>query len=118
MTKDGLPYLAEIFKDFENRWNPNYRPVKPDIPFPNKPSAKEPIYSEELERVWNVPSSNRHSLTQFQRMLSRLPVNIKAIGVWDTVGKTRAVPIEVGHLARLTYFKARWEFLELDGLRG
>ena len=51
LTKAGLPYLAEIFKDFENRRNPIYRPAYPDIPFPNKTSASNPKYQEELERV-------------------------------------------------------------------
>ena len=51
LTKSGLPYLAEIFKDSENRRNPNYKPAHPDIPFPNKPSANDPAYREELEKV-------------------------------------------------------------------
>ena len=51
LTKRGLPYLAEIFKDFENRWNPNYQPAYLNIPFPNKPNAKNPEYAEGLERV-------------------------------------------------------------------
>ena len=100
MTKDGLPYLAEVFKDFENRWNPNYRPANPDIPFPNKPSVNDPTYREELGRVWKLPLNDRQSLTQAQRMLSSVSVNIKAIGVWDTVGKTQAVSIEETRLDR------------------
>ena len=51
LTKTGLPYLAEVFIDFENRLNSRYRPVYKNIPFPNKPSASNPLYGEELERV-------------------------------------------------------------------
>lgn len=51
LTKTGLPFLAEVFKDFENRWNPNYRPASPDIPFPNKPSVNDPLYRDELSKV-------------------------------------------------------------------
>lgn len=54
LTKEALPYLAEVFKDFEHRWNPNYRPAHPDVPFPNKPSAKDPFYREELGRVCDL----------------------------------------------------------------
>ena len=50
LTKAGLPFLAEVFKDFENRKNPNYRPANLDSPFPNKPSASDPKYEEELEK--------------------------------------------------------------------
>ena len=71
LTKAGLPYLAEVFKDFENRGNPNYRPANLDSPFPNKPSASDPRYEEELEK----------------RGLSRLDIDIKVVGVWDTVGE-------------------------------
>lgn len=70
LTKAGLPYLAEIFKDVENARNPNYRPKNPDVPFRNKPSADSPKYKKELKR----------------RGLSRLNVPIKVVGVWDTVG--------------------------------
>ena len=51
LTKDGLPYLAEVFEDYEHRMNPDYVPANPDIPFPDKPSASDPSYVEELERV-------------------------------------------------------------------
>lgn len=71
LTKAGLPSLAEVFKDFENRENPNYRPANPDSPFSNKPSASNPRYEEELEK----------------RGLSRLDIDIKVVGVWDTVGE-------------------------------
>ncbi|MCJ1425199.1 hypothetical protein MMC29_003087 [Sticta canariensis] len=97
LTKDGLPYLAEVFKDFENRWNPNYRPANPDIPFPNKPSVKDPTYREELGR----------------RMLSSVSVNIKAIGVWDTVGSL-GIP-RIGWLERIgLQAKSVKEFLFFD----
>lgn len=50
LTKAGLPFLAEVFKDFENRQNPNYRAANLDSPFPNKPSVSNPRYDEELEK--------------------------------------------------------------------
>ena len=71
LTKSGIHYLAEVFKDFENRENPNYKPSYPDSPFPNKPSAADPRYMQELSRLG----------------LSRTNVRIKVIGVFDTVGK-------------------------------
>ena len=70
LTKAGLPYLAEVFKDFENRKNPNYQPANPDSPFRSKPSASDPRYEEELEKL----------------DLTRLGIDIKVIGVFDTVG--------------------------------
>ena len=70
LTKAGLPFLAEVFTDFENRENANYRPANPDSPFPNKPSASDPRYDEGLE----------------ERDLTRLDVDIKVVGVFDTVG--------------------------------
>lgn len=54
LTKSGLPYLAEVFLDFENRLNPKYRPAYRNIPFPNKPSASDPLYGDELERVRGI----------------------------------------------------------------
>lgn len=93
MTKTGLPYLAEVFKDFQYRWNPNYRPANPDIPFPNKPSATDPLYGEELQQV---RIAMEHELIYMiaksvKRGLSRLRINIKVIGVWDTVGKAKCL---------------------------
>lgn len=70
LTKDGLPYLAEVFEDVQHRRDPHYRPKHPNIPFRDKPSASSPQYKQELRR----------------RGLTTLGVTIKAIGVWDTVG--------------------------------
>lgn len=70
LTKSGLPYLAEVFKDVENARNPSYRPANPDIPFPNKPSASSPRYKGGLSK----------------RDLTRTDVLIQVVGVWDTVG--------------------------------
>ncbi|KAL8672650.1 MAG: hypothetical protein Q9168_002891 [Polycauliona sp. 1 TL-2023] len=70
LTKSGLPHLAEVFKDFQQRRNPNYRPANPDVPFPQKPSAADPRYRELLEH----------------QGLTRLGINIKVVAVWDTVG--------------------------------
>ncbi len=88
LTKSGLPYLAEVFLDFENRLNPRYRPAYKNIPFPNKPSASDPLYGKELERVYIfMPVENETATNLVQRGLTRLNIAIKAIGVWDTVGK-------------------------------
>jgi hypothetical protein len=70
LTKKGLPYLREIHKDIQHRRDPHYQPKYPDLPFPRKPSASDPMYRRELER----------------RDLTRLGVTVKAIAVWDTVG--------------------------------
>lgn len=51
LTKTGLPYLAEIFEDFEHRLDKDYKPALPDIPFPNKPSVSDPAYAQELQRA-------------------------------------------------------------------
>lgn len=83
LTKEGLPFLAEIFRDVQHEHDRDYRPKHPDIPFPNKPSASDPDYIEELRR----------------RRLSRLDVPIKVVGVWETVGSL-GVP-KVGWLTRL-----------------
>lgn len=55
LSKDALPYLAEVVKDFENGWNPTYRPAYPNIPFPKKPSGRDPRYRTELETVLKLP---------------------------------------------------------------
>jgi Uncharacterized alpha/beta hydrolase domain (DUF2235) len=70
LTKHGLSYLPEIYKDVLHRNDPQYRPKEPDIPFRHKPSASSPRYAEEL----------------YRRGLTHLDVPIKAVGVWDTVG--------------------------------
>ncbi|KAL1311357.1 hypothetical protein AAFC00_001531 [Neodothiora populina] len=70
LTKKGMPFFAEIYKDVQHRHDPDYKPQYPDLPFRNKPSALDPRYREELAR----------------RGLTLLDVPIKAIGVWDTVG--------------------------------
>ncbi|KAF2500618.1 hypothetical protein BU16DRAFT_502560 [Lophium mytilinum] len=70
LTKKALGSLAEVFTDVQHRRDPHYRPKYPDVPFPDKPSADDPYYAEELGR----------------RGLSRLNIPIKAIAVWDTVG--------------------------------
>jgi len=51
LTKKGMPFLAEIFDDVQHRHDPNYKPKHPDIPFRNKPSALDPRYAIELEKV-------------------------------------------------------------------
>lgn len=83
LTKDGLPFLPEIFRDVQNRHNMNYTPKHPDIPFPDKPSALDPRYASELQRLG----------------LTRLRVPIRVVGVWDTVGAL-GTP-KVGWLRRL-----------------
>jgi hypothetical protein len=70
LTKEGLPFLPEIFKDVQHQHDERYVPKHPDIPFPDKLSALDPEYKEELVR----------------RRLTRLGVMIKVVGVFDTVG--------------------------------
>ncbi|KAF2267993.1 hypothetical protein CC78DRAFT_456008, partial [Lojkania enalia] len=74
LTKKGIGSLPEIFQDVQHRRDPRYIPKLPNVPFPNKPSADSARYAEQLER----------------RGLSRLDIQIKAIGVWDTVGSLGA----------------------------
>ena len=57
LTKAGLPEFYEIFKDYENSRNPNYRPAYPDVPFPNKPNIRDPAYRKELRRVCMLAST-------------------------------------------------------------
>lgn len=70
LTKAGSQFLPEIYKDVQNRRNPDYKPVQPNKPFRNKPSAGDPRYKAELRR----------------RGYTVLGVPIKVVGVWDTVG--------------------------------
>ncbi|KAF2464750.1 uncharacterized protein BDR25DRAFT_95065 [Lindgomyces ingoldianus] len=70
LTKKGIHALPEVFKDVQHRRDPKYIAKNPNVPFPNKPSADDPRYVDELTR----------------RGLTRLDIPIKAIGVWDTVG--------------------------------
>ena len=70
LTKRGLIDFYDIFKDYENSSDPSYRPTQPDVPFKNKPNLLDPQYPEELLRL----------------KLTRLPVKVKAVAVWDTVG--------------------------------
>ena len=97
LTKDGLPYLAEIFKDWENAMNDNYKPKNPNLPFPNKPSASDPKYKKLL----------------LKNNLSRLDVPIKVVGVWDTVGAL-GIP-RIGWLERMgMQTKSTREYLFYD----
>ncbi|KAF2196924.1 hypothetical protein GQ43DRAFT_444688 [Delitschia confertaspora ATCC 74209] len=70
LTKKALNALPEIFRDVQHAQDPKYIPMNPNVPFPNKPSADDPRYADELER----------------RRMTRLDIPIKAVGVWDTVG--------------------------------
>ncbi|KAI9783145.1 MAG: hypothetical protein M1816_001596 [Peltula sp. TS41687] len=70
LTKKGLVNFYEVFKDYENCKNPNYRPKFPNVPFENKPKFTDPKYATEMEN----------------RQLTRLNISIKAVAVWDTVG--------------------------------
>lgn len=83
LTPNGLPYLPEIYRDVQHQHDKNYRPKHPDMPFPNKPSVRDPAYKSELAR----------------RKMTILGVPIKIVGVFDTVGAL-GVP-KVGWLTRL-----------------
>ncbi|KXT05529.1 hypothetical protein AC578_3711 [Pseudocercospora eumusae] len=83
LTNEGLPYLAEIFRDVQRKHDRDYVPKHPDLPFPNKPSALDPDYKYELQR----------------RRMTRLDVPVKVVGVWETVGSL-GTP-KLGWLTRL-----------------
>lgn len=70
LTRTGIPFLGEIFRDIQHRHDPDYHPKYPNIPFRNKPSADDPRYRQEMRR----------------RGLTILGVTIRAVGVWETVG--------------------------------
>ena len=96
LTKDGLPYLAEVFRDWENRKNPTYQPANPDLPFPNKPSVSDPRYKKLL----------------LKNHLSKLDVVIKVVGVWDTVGSL-GIP-RIGWVEKLPIQTLRGEYRFYD----
>lgn len=83
LTRSGLPFLSEIFRDTQHKHDPDYEPKHPDIPFKNKPSFSNPDYIAELQK----------------RRLTRLYVPIKVVGVFDTVGAL-GTP-KIGWLSRL-----------------
>lgn len=83
LTREGLPYLPAIYSDVKHKYDPNYVSKNPDAPFPDKPSAANPAYVEELAR----------------RRLTRLHVPIKVVGVFETVGAL-GTP-KIGWLSRL-----------------
>ncbi len=94
LTKKGLADFYEIFKDYENARNPRYRPAQPDVPFPGKGNIRDPEYRRELRRVciaWGWASAllgvGFAGLIWLKRGLTTLDVSIKAVGVWDTVGR-------------------------------
>jgi hypothetical protein len=66
---DNELQFSEIFEDVEHQHDDRYRSKFPNTPFTEKP-VFGPKYVQELER----------------RGLTRTRINIKAIGVWDTVG--------------------------------
>ncbi|KAI9833971.1 MAG: hypothetical protein M1826_005876 [Phylliscum demangeonii] len=68
LTKAGLDYFYEVFKDYKNRGNSRYRPDESQTPFKNRTNFQE--YASQLEKL----------------ELTRLDIPIKAIAVWDTVG--------------------------------
>ena len=100
LTKAGITYLAEVFKDFENRENPRYRPAYPDQPIPDKPSASSPAYTRELAKVRAIYllALCHVRLTFWERGLSRIDVPIKVVGVFDTVGKYLPLNTHPGHV--------------------
>src|SRR5262249_37146776 len=64
--------------DVLHRHDSHYRPKNPDVPFPNKPSASNPRYVEEMVR----------------RGMTDIKATVKAIGIWDTVGSLGLPRIE------------------------
>lgn len=62
------------------------------FPFPKNPVAGTRDTAQNLKKYECCPELKRCFLTWIQRGLSRFEIVIKAIGVWDTVGKTRSTP--------------------------
>ncbi|KAK4493807.1 hypothetical protein PRZ48_014992 [Zasmidium cellare] len=83
LTNEGQPYLAEIYRDVKHQHDENYVPKHPNIPFTDKPSALDPRYRRELQRLG----------------MTRLNVPIKVVGVWETVGSL-GTP-KIGWLTRI-----------------
>jgi len=69
LSKRGLEYMPEIYRDVEHRFDHSYIPDQPNEPFRNKGRVND-RYREELRR----------------KKLTTLGVTIKAISVWETVG--------------------------------
>ncbi|KAF3925402.1 hypothetical protein ABW21_db0207824 [Orbilia brochopaga] len=70
LTKKGLDAFPVIMKDYQHRHERGYRSPQPTVPFPNKPSAADPEYVDQL----------------YRRGMTIPDVAVKAIAVWDTVG--------------------------------
>lgn len=62
LTKKGLAYWPEIFRDVMHRRDLDYKPKNADIPFRNKPSADNPRYRDELYRVSSRMSKFRSTV--------------------------------------------------------
>jgi uncharacterized protein (DUF2235 family) len=60
LTKRGIQYMPDVFKDVQHQRDPYYKPKHRNIPFPNKPSARDPRYREELLRVPMLCPSGRN----------------------------------------------------------
>ncbi|KAK6338150.1 hypothetical protein TWF696_001621 [Orbilia brochopaga] len=83
LTKRGLEAFAVIMKDYQHRYDKGYRSPQPNCPFPNKSSAADPEYINQLYRLgMTIPD-----------------VTVKAIAVWDTVGAL-GIP-KIGWLQKL-----------------
>lgn len=98
LNKKGLPFFYEIFLDWENAGNPrspgpqfwtHYRdPIDPDTKHMPQTAANDP------EKVVEYLAEYRAMLRSFN-LTHAVPIRenefgdvpIKAIGVWDTVGK-------------------------------
>ena len=56
LTKKGLAFFYQVFQDYENSRNPNYRPKFSKEPFENRPNFLDPKYVTELEAVGYSPT--------------------------------------------------------------
>ncbi|KAH0564840.1 hypothetical protein GP486_001776, partial [Trichoglossum hirsutum] len=74
LTRKGMEYFYEIFKDYENASVPGYKSPFPDRPFKGKPS------------MGDAAGKKRYQELLFENGMTRLNVPIKAVAVWDTVG--------------------------------
>ncbi|WPH03560.1 Hypothetical protein R9X50_00644100 [Acrodontium crateriforme] len=87
LTKTAMPHFYEVFSDWENAGEKHYKPLFFDNYFKTYSDIKSVKPDEKLARD---PNKRDEYLRSYFRLLLELnltqEVNIKCIGVWDTVG--------------------------------
>lgn len=78
LSRPGVEYFYNIFKDMQNWRNDDYEDQFPDKPFPGKPKGPRAAneYRARLEKL---------GLTRVTQADGQL-IKVKAVCVWDTVG--------------------------------